>query len=88
MSILKMRTLIDENKKLSQENSILRNTLETVKHLTENLPADCTPGTWCRACEFVKAYRVPVYYSYLEGYQEIYICGKRRGLYKFLSERL
>ena len=89
MSIFKKENMVDtselinENAKLLKENSMLRDKLEAIQHMTENTPVDCTPGAWCRACTFAKVYNVP--HSYFGGCQAIYICGKGKSCRNFLQ---
>lgn len=52
--------------------------LERVVNIKDTIPDGCTPGSYCRACEFVK----PYYYSnyvFSAGHHTVvagYICGK------------
>ena len=73
--------------RLQKENQMLRDKLESVQHLVDTTPVDCTPGKWCRGCEFSKTYHIPKPTSYgmLGAYDVLYVCGKGETCRNFLQ---
>lgn len=87
--------------KLEYENERLRKCLtkaeadiEASNRLREDIPADCTPGPYCKACEFVK----PYHYNYyvpgrtLSGTHDYratgYICNKGNVCKNFIQKEI
>ena len=64
--------------RLQKENQMLRKKLDAVQQASDTTPVDCTPGKWCRGCEFSKSYRIPKFAEYgeLGAYDILYVCGK------------
>lgn len=62
-----------------------------IKHLTkikESIPERCTPGDYCRACEFGKEY---FYHSYNYGYETTitaYLCNKGNSCPNFVQKKV
>lgn len=50
-----------KNKKLKQMLDDTENEMNKILKLKQTIPEDCTPGEYCRACEFAKPY---VYHNY------------------------
>lgn len=62
----------------------LNETLKDVCVVRDDIPADCKPGEYCRACEFVKTYRFSNMYWVATGYT----CGKGQSCKNFVQKEV
>lgn len=83
-----------ENERLRKELDNATEDLQELLTLKDNIPADCTPGTYCSVCEFGKAY---VYHYYTGGrsiytsYDHLvrgYICNKANSCKNFIQKEI
>ena len=91
----------EQIEKLKYENERLRNCLtkaeadiESFISLRQDIPDDCTPGSYCKACEFVKTYHFNYYIpAYLAEHRHDYratgyICGKGSSCKNFIQKEI
>lgn len=78
---------IKERDGLSREYTLLREELEAAVQLKDAIPENCTPGSYCRACEFSRPLyhydsRSPLGRGWLEGH----ICNKAQSCANFIQK--
>lgn len=60
--------------KLNRELQLMDVKIGHMQQLIDNIPPDCKPGPWCKACHMVKVFYVRD--SVTKILEPIYICGK------------
>ena len=70
----------DARKKVDHLNETLKNFIV----MRDDIPADCKPGEYCRACEFVKPYQFSNMYGVTTGYT----CGKGQSCKNFVQKEV
>lgn len=71
--------------RLQTENKMLRDKISDIQRSIDTTPADCTPGNWCKGCEFSKSYHIPKY-GRIGAFDIIYVCGKVGTCRNFLQK--
>ena len=59
-------------------------TLKAIQAMQDAIPEDCTPGEYCRACEFVKPYFFCECHSVITGYT----CAKGQSCKNFVQNEV
>lgn len=88
-NLKKARELEYELEKVRYERDQLMRDLDYNTHLLEELlevkaalPTDCTPGPYCKACEFSKVYG----YNYYHNWNIGHFCGKGQSCKNFIQK--
>lgn len=82
--------------RLKEENADLRNCLSDTENAMKNIiaikktvPEDCTPGEYCRACEFGKSF---LHHNYIpivrDSIIQGYYCGKGKSCQHFVQKEV
>lgn len=78
--------VLEERDDLLKDRDELRAKLKEVLELKDAIPEDCTPGSYCQACEFAKRFcyyhASPLGSGWLEGH----ICGKTQSCPNFIQK--
>lgn len=74
-----------ENHKLNNELYVLKMKVADMEAVANTTPPDCIRGSWCKACEFAKAYHISNYH-YGGALDVIYICGKGESCKHFVPK--
>lgn len=90
---------LEEVRALEQENNDLRVCLdratvdlERILNAKQTIPEGCTPGPWCKACGFGKAWASHYHAKssyWIDGYDTIcsgYLCGKGNSCKNFVQK--
>jgi hypothetical protein len=70
--------LIDKDREIHK----LKVMLNEITAYKDKIPEDCTPGSYCKSCEFAKKY----YYSNGWTIKEYYVCAKSESCSKFVQK--
>lgn len=78
--------VLEERDDLLRDRDYLRAELKRVLELKDAIPEDCTPGSYCQACEFAKKFGYfhasPLGTGWLEGH----ICNKAQSCPNFIQK--
>lgn len=100
-NLKRIEELESDLKGLEAENQRLRSALSraesNISHLLtlrDNIPEDCTPGSYCAACEFSRVYHVGIYASGYKSdrchdYRNLgFICTKGESCKNFIQKEI
>lgn len=73
-----------ENDRLRSRLFVLEQQIADMEAVANTTPPDCKRGSWCKACEFVRTYRVTGCYSGV--IEPVYICGKGESCANFVPK--
>lgn len=79
-TIHKLESIIDDR---DFTISKLKLTIEEITKLKDKIPEDCIPGSYCRACEFAKKYRL----SKNMFSENFYVCAKSGYCSEFIQKK-
>lgn len=72
-----------EINKLTYDLNTCRNRIKEITELQDKIPESCTPGSYCKSCEFAKRYTIPNTHDL----KYFYVCNKSGSCSEFVQKQ-
>lgn len=72
-----------EINKLTYDLNTCRNRIKEITELQDKIPESCTPGSYCKSCEFARSYHIPNSLSI----RHYYVCNKSGSCSEFVQKQ-
>lgn len=78
-----------DNNRLKTALTTAESHISQLLTLRDNIPEDCTPGSYCAACEFSRCYNVGIWDDqYHDYWKSGYICNKANSCKNFIQREV
>lgn len=76
-----------EINKLTYDLNTCRNRIKEITELQDKIPESCTPGSYCKSCEFAKAYEESSSMYGVTFSKTYYVCNKSGSCSEFVQKQ-